>query len=113
MNSIRVLIVDDHDLFRAGIRSLLEKVADVEVAGEAGTGREALRLIQAKPPDIVLMDILMPDLNGLDATARISAQFPRVKVVVLSMNSAEEYVLQALRAGASGYLVKNISPAEL
>ena len=110
---IRVLLADDHALFRAGIRSLLEKVAEVEVTGEAGTGREALQQIEASPPDVVLMDILMPELNGLDATARVVARFPAVRVIILSMNAAEEYVLQALRSGASGYLLKNASPAEL
>jgi DNA-binding NarL/FixJ family response regulator len=113
MKRTRILIVDDHDLFRAGLRSLLEKVPEVEVVGEAGTGREAVKLIQAERPDVVLMDILMPELNGLDATARIAAQFPKVQVIILSMNSAEEYVVQALRAGAAGYLVKNVSLTEL
>src|ERR1700676_4370666 len=112
MRPIRVLLADDHTLFRAGIRALLEKVPGVEVTGEAGTGREALRLIQAHPPDVVLMDIMMPELNGLDGPARGGARFPGVRVDILSMNSAEEYVLQALRAGAAGYLLKNISPVE-
>ena len=113
MTPIRVLLADDHDLFRAGIRSLLGYVANVEVVGEAGTGREALRLIEANPPDVVLMDIWMPDLNGLDAAARMAATFPEVRVIILSVNAAEEYVLQALRAGASGYLIKTVSPTEL
>jgi DNA-binding NarL/FixJ family response regulator len=113
MKPIRVLLADDHKLFRAGIRSLLEKIAEVEVAGEASNGREALELIQASPPDIVLMDILMPDLNGLDAAARVAAKFPKVRVIILSMNSAAEYVLQALRAGAAGYLLKNVGPTDL
>jgi DNA-binding NarL/FixJ family response regulator len=113
MKLIRIFIVDDHHLFRAGIHALLEKLPDVAVVGEAGTGREALKLIQAQPPDVVLMDILMPELNGLDATARIAAQFPNVRVIILSINAAEEYVVQALRAGAAGYLLKNVSPAEL
>jgi DNA-binding NarL/FixJ family response regulator len=110
---IRVLLADDHELFRAGIRSLLEKVTGVEIGGEAGTGREALRLIQSQPPDVVLMDIMMPELNGLDAAARVAAKFPNVRVIILSMNAAEEYVLQALRAGAAGYLLKNVRPVEL
>jgi DNA-binding NarL/FixJ family response regulator len=113
MKPIRVLLADDHDLFRAGVRSLLEKLSGVEVVGEAGTGREALRLIQALAPDVVLMDILMPELNGLDATARVAAQSPNTRVIILSMNAAEEYVLQALRAGAAGYLLKSVSPGEL
>ena len=113
MKPIRVLLADDHDLFRAGIRALLEKVPGVEVIGEASTGHEALRLVQAHSPDVVLMDILMPELNGLDATARVAAKFPKVRVLILSMNVAEEYVLHALRAGAAGYLLKSVSPAEL
>jgi DNA-binding NarL/FixJ family response regulator len=113
MSSIRVLLADDHDLFRAGIRSLLDRVPDVEVVAEASNGREVMSMMEAQPPDVVLMDILMPELNGLDATARVVATYPAVRVIILSMNSAEEYVLQALRAGASGYLPKNVSPAEL
>ena len=113
MKQIRVLIADDHDLFRAGIRALLAKLADVEVIGEAGTGREALSLIQSCLPDVVLMDILMPELNGLDAAARVAAQFPSVRVIMLSMNAAEEYVLQAAPRGAVGYLLKNVSPGEV
>ena len=113
MSSIRVLLADDHDLFRAGIRSLLRSFTDVEVVGEAANGREALHLIEANPPDVVLMDILMPELNGLDATARIASKFPDVRVIILSMNAAEEYVLQALRAGAAGYLLKTVSLIEL
>jgi DNA-binding NarL/FixJ family response regulator len=113
MNPIRVLLADDHHLFRAGIRSLLEKVVDVEVVGEACTGREALTLIETLRPDVVLMDVLMPELNGIDATARVTAKFSNVRVIILSMNSAEEYVLQALRAGAVGYLLKNVTPLEL
>ncbi len=113
MKPIRVLLADDHVLFRAGIRALLEKVRDVEVVGEVGDGRDALRLIQTLRPDVVLMDIVMPELNGLDASARVAARFPNTRVIILSMNSAEEYVLQALRAGAAGYLLKNVSSAEL
>jgi len=85
----------------------------IVVVGEAGTGREALRQIRAHLPDVVLMDIMMPELNGLDATARIVAKFPSVRVLILSMNGAEEHVLQAVRAGAAGYLLKTVSPLEL
>jgi DNA-binding NarL/FixJ family response regulator len=113
MRTIRVLLADDHDLVRAGIRALLQGLAGIEVVAEASDGREALALIEAHRPDVVLMDIMMPELNGLDATAQAAARFPEVRVVVLSMNASEEYVLQALRAGAAGYLLKNISPAEL
>jgi DNA-binding NarL/FixJ family response regulator len=113
MSKVRVLLADDHKLFRAGIRALLRTVADVEVVGEAADGREALRLITAHHPDLVLMDIMMPGLNGLDAAARISRDFPRTRVVILSMNADEDSVLKALRAGAVGYLVKTADPAEL
>src|SRR5947208_2943450 len=113
MRTIRVLLADDHELVRAGIRSLLVNLHGVEVVGEAGDGHRALELAQQLRPDIVLMDIMMPGLNGLEATARVVKEFPQTRVVVLSMNATEEYVLQALRAGASGYLLKNISPSEL
>ena len=110
---IRVLLADDHDLFRAGIRSLLQNVAGIEFVAEAGSGREALRLCQTQHPDVALMDIMMPDLNGLDAAARLAAISPSTRTIILSMNASEEYVLQALRCGAAGYLLKNISPREL
>jgi DNA-binding NarL/FixJ family response regulator len=113
MPAIRVLIVDDHKLFRAGIRSLLQAVSGVEVVAEAGDGREALRLIEAHRPDVVLMDVMMPGLNGLDATARLVSKFPRSRVIMLSMNADQDSVLQALRAGAAGYLVKTADPADL
>lgn len=110
---IRVLLADDHKLFRAGIRALLQTVADIEIIGEASDGREALRLVAAYHPELVLMDIMMPSLNGLDAAVRISRAFPRTRVVILSMNADEDSVLKALRAGAVGYLVKTADPAEL
>lgn len=113
MSTIRVLLVDDHKLFRAGIRSLLQTVSGVEVVAEAGDGREALRLIEAHRPDVVLMDVMMPGLNGLDATARVARTYPATRVIMLSMNADEDSVLQTLRAGAAGYLVKTADPAEL
>jgi DNA-binding NarL/FixJ family response regulator len=113
MANIRVLLVDDHKLFRAGIRSLLQTLAGVEVVAEAGDGREALRLIERHRPDVVLMDIMMPGLNGLDATARVTRTCPTTRVVMLSMNTGEDSVLQTLRAGAAGYLVKTADPGEL
>jgi len=113
MAKVRVLLADDHKLFRAGIRALLRTIEEVEVVGEAADGREALRAIAAQRPDVVLMDIMMPNLNGLDAAARIGRAFPRTRVVILSMNADEDSVLKALRAGAAGYLVKTADPAEL
>ncbi len=113
MSTIRVLLADDHTLFRAGIRALLQTVSDAEIVAEASDGRTALRLIVAHRPDLVLMDIMMPSLNGLDATARITRMLPRTRVIMLSMNADEDSVLKALRAGAVGYLVKTADPAEL
>jgi len=110
---IRVVLADDHELFRAGIRSLMQAFDDIEIVAEASNGREALRLCQAHCPDVALMDIMMPELNGLDATARLAANLPQTRTIILSMNANEEYVLQALRCGASGYLLKNTSPSEL
>jgi DNA-binding NarL/FixJ family response regulator len=109
----RVLLADDHTLVRAGIRALLEKLPGVEVVGEAGDGHELLELIATRQPDVVLMDISMPGLNGLQALARITRDFPRVRVIILSMHHNDEYVVQALKSGASGYLLKRAATAEL
>lgn len=111
--AIRVLLADDHVLVRAGIRSLLDAMAQVEVVGEAGSGEEALALAAQLRPDVVVMDIAMKGMNGLEATARLRERLLEVRVIVLSMYSSEEYVLQALRAGASGYLVKDAATSEL
>jgi len=113
MKPLRVLLADDHVLVRAGIHSLLNQLDGIDVVGEASNGREALELVEMHRPGVVLMDIDMPELNGLDATARIVSRFPSVRVIILSVHGTEEHVLQALRAGAAGYLLKNISPAEL
>jgi DNA-binding NarL/FixJ family response regulator len=113
MKPIRILLADDHELLRAGLRSLLNDIDGFEVVGQAANGREALALVEELCPDIVLMDILMPEMNGLDATARLVSRFPNLRVIILSMNSSEEYVLQAMRAGAAGYLLKNIGPTEM
>lgn len=113
MNPIRVLLAEDHALVRAGLKALLQKLPDVEVVAEAGTGRQAIELVKQHRPQVVLMDIGMKELNGLDATARLAKQFPQTKCIILSMHSAEGYVLQALRAGAAGYLLKDAAPVEL
>jgi DNA-binding NarL/FixJ family response regulator len=113
MKNVRVLLADDHTLIRAGIRGLLEGLAGIEVAGEAGDGHEALRLAEALRPDVVLLDIGMPGLNGLEVAARLAKLDPAMRVVILSMHTSEEYVLQALRAGAAGYLLKGAAVAEL
>lgn len=111
--SIRVTLVEDHTLVRAGIRSLLEMSSGIEVVAEAKDGREALQVIKDTPTDVVVMDITMPGLNGLEATARVKKSFPNVKILMLSMYSNEEYVIQSLRHGASGYLVKDSAAPEL
>ena len=113
MKAIRVLLADDHTLVRAGIRSLAERIPGVQVVGEAGNGREALDLIRSQRPDLVVMDITMASLNGLEAAARVSKEYPAVKIIILSMHANEEYVLQALRAGAVGYLLKDAATTEL
>jgi DNA-binding NarL/FixJ family response regulator len=110
---MRILLADDHALVRAGIRSLLEKIPGVEVVGEANNGREALDLVGTQLPDLVLMDIAMKELGGLEALPRITKTFPSVKVVILSAHANEEYVIRALRSGAAGYMLKDAASAEL
>jgi DNA-binding NarL/FixJ family response regulator len=107
-----VLLAEDHALVRAGFRALLQDLPDVQVVAEAADGRRALQLIEQLRPDIVLMDISMPGLNGLEATARVVRDYPETRVIILSMHTAEEYVLQALQAGAAGYLIKDADPLE-
>jgi two-component system response regulator NreC len=111
--SIRVLLAEDHTIVRKGLCSLLEGEAGIEVIGEAGDGREAVEKVQQLLPDVVLMDITMPALSGLEATRQIRKRFPEVKVLILTMHATEEYIFQILRAGASGYVVKQAAPAEL
>lgn len=111
--TVRVLLVDDHSLIRAGIRLLLDSVEGVEVVGEAGDGREALEKIGSLDVDIALMDIGMPNMNGLEAAGRVAREYPATKVIILSVERGEEYVSRSLRAGAAGYLLKDAHPAEL
>lgn len=111
--SIRVLLADDHTLVRAGMRGLLSGIAGVEVVGEAEDGQDALRLAAELHPDVVVLDIGMPGLNGLDAAAQLIKLDARARVLILSMHSAEEYVLRALRAGCAGYLLKRSAVSEL
>jgi DNA-binding NarL/FixJ family response regulator len=113
MNPIRVVLADDHTLVRAGIRALLDRMPDVEVVGEAGEGSEAVAQVAATRPDVLLADVAMPGLNGLEAAERLRREFPEVRIVMLSMHANEEYVLRALRAGASGYLLKDAASVEL
>lgn len=109
----RVILADDHTLVRAGMRALLEKLPGVTVVAEANDGREVLELVQSQSPDVVVMDIAMPGLNGLDAAERMTKEFPKVRVVILSMHQNEEYVYRALKAGVVGYLLKKAATAEL
>jgi DNA-binding NarL/FixJ family response regulator len=113
MTKIRVLLADDHKLVRAGIRSLLERLPDLEVVAEASDGREAIRLVEEHEPQIVLMDLAMPELNGIEATRHLTKTFPKVRVLILSIYTDEEHVYQALRAGAAGYLMKGAATEEL
>ena len=113
MTPVRVLLADDHALVRAGIRALLESLHGVTVVAEAGNGSEVLELARKHRPDVVLLDISMPGIGGLEASAQLKQELPEVRVVMLSMHANEEYVLQALRAGASGYMLKDSATAEL
>ncbi len=113
MSTLRVLLVDDHTLVRTGLRLLLEQVPGVAVVGEVADGRQALAAVVKARPDIVLMDVGMPGMGGLEATRRLHQQHPNVRVIMLSIHANEEYVLQALDAGASGYLLKDASTKEL
>ena len=109
----RILLVDDHKIMREGLRGLLERRDDFEVVAEAETGRRALELAKKLRPDIVIMDILMPDMNGIDATAQIMDEVSGIKIIALSMHSDKRYVLKMLRAGAQGYLRKDCASEEL
>lgn len=111
--ALRVLIVDDHTLVRAGLRALLEPAAGIEVVGEAEDGLGALAAVRALHPDVVLMDIAMPKMTGVEATRRIKEEFPDTQVLALTVHDNEEYLFQMLRAGACGYVLKKARPAEL
>lgn len=113
MRAIRLLIADDHMLVRAGIRKLLEVVEGVEVVGETGNGLEVCDLVVATQPDIVLLDINMPGLSGLEVTAQLAHAGSAVRVLILSMHASDEYVSQALANGAKGYILKDAAPVEL
>ncbi|MDP9133113.1 MAG: response regulator transcription factor [Nitrospirota bacterium] len=113
MNKVRVLLVEDHTLVRAGFRALLEKLEGIQVIGEVSNGRDALKMSKEMAPEVVLMDIAMPEMNGLEATSRMRQECPGTKVLMLSMYTNEEYLKEALRAGAAGYLLKDADRAEL
>jgi len=113
VNKIRILLADDHELVRKGLRLLLERHSHLEVVGEAADGREAVRLAEQLAPDVVIMDIAMPQLNGLDAAAQIAGRQARTRAIILSMHSDESYLARALNAGAKGYLLKDSAEADL
>jgi two-component system response regulator NreC len=109
---IRVLLADDHTILRAGVRLLLEAEPDIEVVGEAEDGKEALRLIESMRPQVVLMDIAMPVMNGLEATRVVHERWPDIRVLVLTMHRSDEYLFEMLQAGASGYILKGAETSE-
>lgn len=112
-NTFRLLLADDHALVRAGLSELVQKIPGVAVVAQASNGREALEIIQTQPLDLVLLDIGMKELNGLEVAERVTREHHAVKVLMLSMHANEEYVLRALRAGACGYMLKDSATTEL
>lgn len=110
---VKVLLVDDQSLIRMGFRMVLESVDDIEVVGEAADGDTGMKMVKALKPDVVLMDVRMPNMNGIEATAEIVAAYPDVKVLILTTFDLDEYAFGALRAGASGFLLKDAKPEEL
>ena len=112
-DQISVLIADDHTIVRSGVRLLLEAETDIRVVGEALNGREALELAESLQPDIVLMDITMPEMDGLEATRQLKARFPHINVLVLTMHRSDDYFFEMLKAGASGYILKGAKTSEL
>ena len=113
MAEIRVLLADDHAIVRKGLRALLDREPRIDVVDEAGDGRETLDKVKKHFPDVVVMDIGMPNMNGIEATRQIKKRFPDVRILILTMHASEEYVSAILEAGASGYVLKQAAPAEL
>jgi two-component system, NarL family, response regulator NreC len=113
MNKTRIVLADDHTLMRAGLRVLLEREADLAVVGEADNGRGAIELVDSLQPEVLVLDIAMPNLNGIEAARQISAKHPNVAIVILSMHSDETYVLRALKAGVRAYLLKDSAESDL
>jgi DNA-binding NarL/FixJ family response regulator len=110
---IRILLADDHAVMRSGLRALLSQKQDFQVVGEASDGREAVNLVDSLVPDVVVMDLTMPNLNGTEASRQITGKYPNIAIVILSMHSDEAYVLRALKAGARGYLLKESAESDL
>ncbi|HUI10131.1 MAG TPA: response regulator transcription factor [Bacteroidota bacterium] len=113
MKKVRILIADDHDVVRSGLRMLLKTSPDFVITGEASDGEEAVRLVEKQKPDVTFMDISMPKLDGIEATKLIRQNAPETKVIILTVHEDEEYAFHVLRAGASGYLLKNASKKEI
>ncbi len=111
--SVKVILADDHQMFREGLRSLMERQIDIELIAEAEDGRSIIKLLQKLSPDVIIMDVSMPGLNGIEATRQIKATYADVKVIALSMHSNRRYVIGMLKAGASGYLLKDCAVSEL
>lgn len=111
--SVKVILADDHQMFREGLRSLIEPQIDIELIAEAEDGRSIIKLLQKLSPDVIIMDVSMPGLNGIEATRQIKATYADVKVIALSMHSNRRYVIEMLKAGASGYLLKDCAVKEL
>jgi len=113
MKKIKVIIAEDHTIVRKGLCALLQGEPDIEVIGEAENGREAIKIVEKHLPDVVVMDIAMPGLNGLETTRQLKKRYPRLKILILTMHDNEEYIFETLRAGAAGYLIKRSAPNEL
>ena len=109
----RILLVEDHTLLRVGLRALLDNDRDLEVAGEASNGRDAMRAIADLSPDLAIMDLTMPGMNGIEAIAQIKRRYPQVRILVLTLHRAEEYIHESLKAGADGYILKDATHDEL
>jgi two-component system response regulator NreC len=113
MSVTTIVLADDHHVVRQGLRTLLESESDFRVIGEAGDGLEAVQLVERLQPDVLVLDLMMPSLNGLEVTRRVGQRSPQTRIVILSMHSSEAYVLEALRHGAAGYVIKASSAADL
>jgi len=113
MEKIKIILTDDHQLFRDGIKSLLQTTQHIEIVGEASKGKKLLELLKQSTPDILILDITLPDISGIEITRQVSHDYPHLKVLILSMHNEDEFVINALKAGAKGYLPKDISKHEL
>jgi two-component system, NarL family, response regulator NreC len=111
--TIRIVLADDHTILRQGLKSLLAEEHDIQILGETGDGIEALQLVERKKPDILVVDVMMPGMNGLEVTRQVKEHFPEVKIVVLSMHMKEAYVMEAIRNGASAYVLKDSQATDL